>query len=214
MSDSCCPAVPPSTSPRYRRVLWIALVLNVSMFVVEIAGSHRSGSVSLLADAIDFFGDAANYGISLIVLSMALAWRARASVLKAASMAAFGIFVLGRAVWSLIADVTPQPVTMGLIALLALAVNVGVALMLYRHRAGDSNMRSVWICSRNDALGNIAVGLAALGVMGTQDGWPDLAVAGAMASLALTGAWSIGKQAQAELRAMPASSAGRGRGEA
>lgn len=200
MSDQCCHAVPPSVDPGYRRVLWIALVLNVSMFFVEMAGSHQSGSVSLLADAIDFFGDAFNYGISLIVLSMALAWRARASLLKAASMAAFGVFVLGRAVWSLVTDVTPEPVTMGLIAILALAVNVGVALMLYRHRAGDSNMRSVWICSRNDALGNIAVGLAALGVMGTQDGWPDLAVAAGMAALALTGARSVMKQARAELR--------------
>lgn len=200
MTDRCCPPAPASPAPGLRRILWIALVLNVAMFLVEVAGSHRSGSVSLLADAIDFFGDAANYGISLFVLSMALSWRARASLVKAASMAAFGVFVLGRAVWSLKSGVTPEPVTMGLIAILAVAVNVGVALMLYRHRTGDSNMRSVWICSRNDALGNIAVGLAALGVMGTQQGWPDLVVAAGMAALALTGAWSIGRQARAELR--------------
>lgn len=201
MPDRCCPSAPASPAPGYRRILWIALVLNVAMFLVEVAGSHRSGSVSLLADAIDFFGDAANYGISLFVLSMALAWRARASLVKAASMAAFGIFVLVRAVWSLMYGLTPEPLTMGLIAVVALVVNVGVALMLYRHRTGDSNMRSVWICSRNDALGNTAVGVAALGVVGTQQGWPDLVVAAGMAALALSGAWSIVKQARAELRA-------------
>ena len=115
-------------------------------------------------------------------------------------MAAFGVFVLGRAAWSLVSGITPEPVTMGLIAVVALNVNVGVALMLYRHRAGDSNMRSAWICSRNDALGNVAVGLAAVGVLGTQDGWPDLVVAACLATLALAGAWSIARQARGELR--------------
>lgn len=201
MTDRCCPPAPVSLAAGYRRILWIALGLNAGMFFVEVAGSRRSGSVSLLADAIDFFGDAANYGISLFVLSMALAWRARASLVKAFSMAAFGVFVLGRAVWSLLSGATPEPLTMGAIAVLALGVNVGVAWMLYRHRTGDSNMRSVWICSRNDALGNTAVGVAALGVLGTQHGWPDLVVAAGMASLALIGAWSIVKQARAELRA-------------
>lgn len=199
MSDACCSPPPPSVDPRYRRVLWIALVLNVAMFAVEIAGGLQSGSVSLLADAIDFFGDAANYGLSLFVLSMALAWRARASLLKAASMAAFGVFVLVRAAWSFAAGVTPEPLAMGLIALLALAVNVSVALMLYRYRTGDSNMRSVWLCSRNDALGNIAVALAALGVFGSGRAWPDLLVAAGMAALALSSAWNVMHHARAEL---------------
>jgi len=199
MSDACCAPPKPTADPRYRRILWIALVLNVAMFVVEIVGGLQTGSVSLLADAIDFFGDAANYGLSLFVLDMALASRARASLLKAASMAAFGVFVLGRAAWSFMAGITPEPVAMGLIALLALAVNVAVALMLYRYRTGDSNMRSVWICSRNDALGNIAVALAALGVFGSGQAWPDLLVAAGMAMLALTGAWSVMRHARAEL---------------
>jgi Co/Zn/Cd efflux system component len=199
MSDRCCPPPRPSVDPNYRRVLWIALILNVAMFVVEVAGGLQSGSVSLLADAIDFFGDAANYGLSLFVLAMALTWRARASLLKAASMAAFGVFVLGRAAWSWLAGVTPEPLAMGLIALLALAVNVAVALMLYRWRGGDSNMRSVWICSRNDALGNIAVALAALGVFGSGRAWPDLLVAAGMAALALSGAWSVMHHARSEL---------------
>lgn len=199
MPDSCCAAPPPSADPRYRRILWIALLLNVAMFGVEVAGGLRSGSVSLLADAIDFFGDAANYGVSLAVLSMALVWRARASLLKSASMAAFGVFVMARAAWGHATGVLPEPLTMGLIALLALAVNVGVALMLYRYRTGDSNMRSVWICSRNDAFGNIAVALAALGVFGAGRAWPDLLVAAGMAALALSGAWSVMRQARQEL---------------
>ena len=164
----------PSADPRYRRILWVALALNVAMFAIEVAGSVRSGSVSLLADAIDFLGDAANYGLSLAVLSLAIAWRARASLLKAASMAGFGVFVLGRALWTLAEGGVPEPLTMGAIAVLALAVNVFVALLLYRYRSGDSNMRSVWICSRNDALGNVAVAAAALGVLGTGRAWPDL----------------------------------------
>lgn len=199
MSDSCCSPPAPSADPRYRRILWIALILNVAMFGVEVVGGLQTGSVSLLADAIDFFGDAANYGLSLLVLDMALASRARASLLKAASMAAFGVFVMGRAIWSWTAGITPEPIAMGLIALLALAVNVSVALMLYRYRTGDSNMRSVWICSRNDALGNIAVALAALGVFGSGSAWPDLLVAAGMAALALSGAWSVMHHAREEL---------------
>lgn len=206
MSDHCCQPLQPSENRNYRSVLWVALVLNAAMFVVEIAGSQQSGSVSLLADAIDFFGDAANYGISLVVLSMASTWRARAALLKAASMAAFAVFVLGRAAVDLVSGLVPEPQTMGLIAILALAINLGVALMLYRHRSGDSNMRSVWICSRNDALGNIAVAIAALGVAGTREAWPDLIVAAGMATLALTGARSIIAQACAELRDPPVSS--------
>lgn len=207
MSDPCCSSPPPSADPAYRRILGLALLLNAAMFAVEIAAGLRSGSVSLLADAIDFFGDAANYGLSLVVLSMALTVRARASLLKAASMAGFGLFVLGRALWSALHGAPPQALTMGAVALLALAVNVGVAAMLYRYRSGDSNMRSVWLCSRNDAVGNIAVGLAALGVLGTGAAWPDLLVAVGMAALALGGAWSVMRQARGELRAHPAAPA-------
>ena len=199
MSADCCATPTAGVDPRYRKVLWIALILNVLMFSVEIAGSFRSGSVSLLADAIDFLGDAGNYGISLVVLGLAITWRARASLIKAASMAAFGTFVLVRAVWVFLQGSVPEPLTMGAIAMLALLVNVGVALMLYRYRAGDSNMRSVWICSRNDALGNIAVAAAALGVLGTGRSWPDLIVAVGMTALALSGAWSICRQALREL---------------
>jgi Co/Zn/Cd efflux system component len=181
-------------------VLWIALVINVAMFGVEVGAGWRSGSVSLLADAIDFFGDAVNYGLSLAVLALALHVRAKAAIFKAVCMAAFGVGVLGRAVWSWQAGAIPDASVMGAIAVLALVANGGVALLLYRHRQGDANMRSVWICSRNDAIGNVAVGLAALGVFGTGTAWPDLGVAALMAALALSGAASVLKQARLELR--------------
>ncbi len=185
--------------PRYRRILWIALVSNALMFLVEISAGYRSGSVSLLADAIDFGGDALNYAVSLAVLSAALRWRARAAILKAACMLGFGAFVLGRAVWGLWYGVAPDPATMGVVGTLALAVNLAVAWLLYAFREGDANMRSVWLCSRNDAIGNLAVMAAALGVFGTGSAWPDLLVAAAMAAMALNGGWAVAKQARAEL---------------
>jgi len=169
------------------------------MFVVELGASWTSGSVSLMADSIDFFGDAANYGISLAVLAMAASVRSKAALFKAATMGAFGVFVLGKAVYNLQAGITPEPITMGAVGLAALAVNAGVALMLYRFRTGDANMRSVWICSRNDAIGNVAVMLAAVGVFGTGSAWPDLVVAGVMGALALAGAWTVSRQARDEL---------------
>lgn len=208
MSDSCCShgcATPQATqSPRYRRVLWAALIINAAMFGIELAGGLRAGSVSLLADAVDFFGDAANYGISLLVLGMALTWRARAALFKGLTMGAFGVFVLGRAAWSAATGTVPEPVTMGAIGALALLANVSVAAMLYAWREGDANMHSVWLCSRNDAIGNLAVMAAALGVFGTGSGWPDLAVAAVMGLLALTAARSVIQQARAELRPVPA----------
>jgi Co/Zn/Cd efflux system component len=188
-------------SPRYRRVLWIALIVNAAMFALEIGAGWRSGSVALLADAIDFFGDAANYGVTLAVLSMGLVWRARAALLKGASMFLFGLFVAGKAVWALQSGTPPEALTMGVVGLLALLANVGVAALLYAFREGDANMRSVWLCSRNDAIGNVAVMAAALGVFGTASAWPDLAVAAVMAALAVTAGWSVWRQAWGELRA-------------
>ena len=199
MSASCCSPRAPSADPRFRRALWIALTINALMFVVEVAASWSSGSVSLLADAVDFFGDAANYGLSLAVLSMALHVRSKAAIVKAACMAAFGVFVLGRAAWAMQAGTAPEPIMMGAVAGVALAANLGVALLLYRYRSGDSNMRSVWICSRNDAIGNVAVGLAALGVFGSGSAWPDLLVAALMAMLAIGGSATVLRQARLEL---------------
>ena len=202
MSSRCCDSgcSTPVVSPGFRKALWIALAINLAMFIVEIVSGLRSGSVSLLADAIDFAGDAANYAITLVVLSMGLVWRSRAAMVKGLSMLAFGAFVLGRAGWSIYADVVPEPLTMGVIGALALVANVIVALMLYSFREGDSNMRSVWLCSRNDAIGNIAVMIAAAGVFGTGSAWPDLIVALIMAGLAISAGYSVVRQARQELR--------------
>jgi len=202
MSAHChdgCHSTPASANPRYRRILWFALIVNAAMFAVELGAGMRSGSASLLADAIDFLGDAANYGVSLWVLAMALTWRARAALLKGASMLAFGLFVIGRVAWGAWQGTPPEPFTMGGIGFLALAANLTVAALLYAWREGDANMRGVWLCTRNDALGNIAVMAAAVGVLGTGTAWPDLAVAAIMAGLAISGGWSVLSQARAEL---------------
>ena len=207
MSASCCShgCAPPAAaqSRRYRRVLWIALVVNAAMFGVELVGGVHADSVSLLADAIDFFGDAANYAVSLLVLGMTVTRRARAAMLKGGTMGIYGVLVLGKAAWSAAAGTVPEPLTMGAVGALALAANVSVAVMLYAWRDGDANMRSVWLCSRNDAIGNLAVMAAALGVFGTGTGWPDLAVAALMGVLGLAAARSVIVQARHELRPAP-----------
>lgn len=185
----------------YRRVLWAVLTINAVMFVVEIGGGLMSGSVSLLADALDFFGDAANYAISLIVVGMALSYRARAALIKGATMALFGVWVLGVTLWHILHGTLPGAMTMGGIGMTALIANALSFWLLWRHRDGDANMRSAWICTRNDVLGNLAVLLAALGVFSTGTGWPDIAVAIIIAALALQGATIIIRQAIAELRA-------------
>lgn len=185
---------------RYHWVLWAALAINAMMFGTELIAGLAAGSASLQADALDFLSDAANYGISLSVAGLALAWRARAALVKGISMGLLGLWVAGSTFHHALIGTLPQAEVMGAIGILALIANGGVALMLYRYRQGNSNMRSVWICSRNDAIGNVAVLLAALGVFGTGSGWPDIIVAGIMASLALWGAVQIMRQAVNELR--------------
>lgn len=206
MACSChtrCPTDMPTNDqpidPRWRRALWIALVVNAAMFVVELVAGWQAHSVSLLADAVDFAGDAANYALSLAVLSMALVWRSRAAWIKGATMLGYGLFVLARAGWVVHAGGLPEPLVMGTVGFVALLANAGVAALLYAFRSGDANMRSVWLCSRNDALSNLAVILAALGVFGTGSAWPDLAVATVMAGLAITAGRSILQQARGEL---------------
>ena len=189
-----------SASPAYRRILWIALAVNLAMFGVEIGAGLAAQSASLLADSLDFLGDAANYGISLFVLGMALKWRARASLVKAASMGAFGLWVAVTTVQHAMAGTVPVAPVMGAIGALAFAANLGVAALLYRWREGDSNMRSVWICTRNDAIGNLAVVAAAAGVFGSGTGWPDYLVAAIMSGLALWGAVQVLLHARVELR--------------
>jgi Co/Zn/Cd efflux system component len=199
--DECCKTLngEHGWDCRYLQILWIILLVNAGMFVVEIASGIYSGSQSLLADALDFFGDAANYGISLYVLNRSVNWRAKASIIKGSTMGLFGLWILGSTVYKALTTGAPQAEVMGLIGLLALIANVFSAMLLYKYRMGDSNRESVWICSRNDAIGNIAVVLAAGGVFITGTKWPDLLVAIVIAGLALNGAWKIITKAKYEL---------------
>ena len=204
MSDNCCAdatgAGDALNDKRWRRILWIALILNAAMFFIEMGAGVQADSRALQADALDFFGDAANYAISLGVAGMALAWRSRAAMFKGITILLFGLFVMGSALWAFANGTAPVAETMGIVGALALLVNVGVALMLYRYRTGDANMRSVWLCSRNDAISNVAVIAAALGVAGTGSAWPDLGVAAIMAGLAITSGIQIIWQARDELK--------------
>lgn len=184
----------------FRRALWIALALNGGMFAVELAASLLGRSMSLQADALDFFGDSWSYGISLAVLGMGLRARAIAALLKGATMGLFGLWVIGSTVHHGLAGTVPEAQLMGPVALMALAANVTATLLLLRYRAGDANMRSIWLCSRNDALANIAVLAAAGGVAATAAGWPDILVAAAIAGLNLSAAASVLRQARHELR--------------
>ena len=195
----CEPPVHPAADPQYRRVLWIALILNALMFGVELVASFSAQSVSLLADAVDFLGDAGNYAVALFVLGLAPVWRSRTALWKGWLMLGYGVFVLAKSGWQWSAGVVPEPYIMGAVSVLALAVNVGVAALLYAHRTGDAQARSVWLCSRNDALGNLAVMAAAFGVWLSARGWPDVMVALVLAGLALSSGASVIRQARREL---------------
>lgn len=202
MSNCCsggCTPLPPPQDRRFRRVLWVALAANAAMFVVEAGASWSAQSTALLADAIDFLGDAANYGVSLMALAAGLAWRSRVALAKGWTMALYGVAVLFVAAWNVWRGVTPEPATMAIVGLLALAVNAAVAALLYAFRDGDANMKSVWLCSRNDAIGNVAVMLAAAGVFGTGTLWPDVAVAVVLGALGLSAGRSVIVQARGEL---------------
>ena len=205
MADCCCTPPPlnlgsPKQDAVYKRVLWTVLAINAVMFVVEVGAGLAAGSASLQADALDFLGDAANYGISLFVVGMALRYRASAALAKGASMGLFGLWVMGTVVWHALHGTLPSAVTMGVVGFAALAANIASFGLLWAYRHGDSNMRSAWICTRNDALSNFAVLLAALGVFGTGAGWPDLIVAAIMAALALQGSAIVIRQALGEIR--------------
>lgn len=189
-------------SPAFRRAVWVVLVLNASMFVVEVLAGQLAGSMALQADALDFAGDTATYGVSLLALGFTAAGRARVALVKGASLAAMGAYVLAASLWRTFVEGAPDAVTMGWVGALALAVNVTAALLLMRFRDGDANVRSVWLCSRNDAIGNVAV-LGAAGVVYlTQTRWADLAVASLMALLFVNTAWQVTRQARGELRVL------------
>jgi Co/Zn/Cd efflux system component len=209
--DDCCAPPPLNLGPKcseaekkqadtYRRVLWAVLTINGAMFAVEIAAGLAAGSASLQADALDFLGDAGNYAISLLVVGMALRFRASAALAKGLTMAAFGLWVVVMVIWHISQGTLPSAFTMGTVGIAALVANAVSFGLLWTYRHGDSNMLSAWICTRNDVVGNLAVLLAALGVFGTGTGWPDIIVATTMAGLALQGAGLVIRQAFGELR--------------
>jgi cation diffusion facilitator family transporter len=186
---------------RQGSILRIVLVLNAVMFAVEMAAGLLAGSVSLLADSLDMLGDALVYALSLWAVGRGLAWKARAAVAKAGAMGGFGLFVAGELAYKLLVPQPPGYEAMGAVGLLALAVNTLCFGLLWRHRADDINMRSVWLCSRNDLIANAAVLLAALAVWRTGSPWPDLVVGAAICALFLRSSWQVLGQARRELRA-------------
>lgn len=186
-------------SSAYRRALWAVIAINGIMFLIEFLAGTLAGSQALKADALDFLGDTATYGISLFVIGMPLLWRARAALFKGLSLGAMGLWVLSSTVYHVLVLGVPKADVMGAIGLLALLANLASVLLLLRYREGDANVRSVWLCSRNDAIGNLAVILAASGVWVTDTAWPDLIVAGIMASLFLWSSAQITRQAVDEL---------------
>lgn len=186
--------------PRYRRALWLVIALNAAMFAVEMGAGVLAGSQALQADALDFLGDTLTYGMSLAVIGMSLQVRATAALIKGITLGLMGVWVLGSTLWHALVLGLPRAEIMGLIGILALATNVTSVLLLMRYKDGDANVRSVWLCSRNDAIGNVAVVVAAFGVWGTATGWPDIIVAAVLAALFLQSATKILRQALAEWR--------------
>ena len=201
MSGSCCGNVNfEGVSPDYKRRLWLVIFINAAMFAVETTAGHLAASQALQADALDFLGDAVTYGISLAVIGASLQVRSTAALAKGISLAAMGLWVFGATFYRVFVEGIPDAGIMGWIGFLALAANVASVMVLARYRDGDANVRSVWLCSRNDAIGNVAVMVAAGAVWATQTPWPDLAVAAFMAVLFLNSARQIIQQALRELR--------------
>lgn len=196
---------PQKPNSKFRTALWIALFINLAMFFVELIGGAYAHSSALWADSLDFFGDAVNYAVSLAVLGASLYWRATVALFKGAIMAIFGLVVIAKTIYAYIQGIPPEAITMGVIGVLALIANVISAVVLYAFREGDSNMQSVWLCSRNDAIGNVAVIFAAIGVFGTGSMLPDLIVAVIMAALGLTGGYQVIKKANQERKQNTAS---------
>jgi len=197
--DHCNESGQSGVSAEYRKVLWICLIANAVMFVVQMIASYAAHSVSLLANSADFLSDAANYGISLYVLDQSLRQRAKASMFKGISLGLVGLWVAFETLHHALQPELPKPLIMAAISVIALAVNIGCAVLLYKYRGGDSNRESVWICSRNDAIGNIAVMIAAAGVFASSTIWPDIIVAAILGWLAVSGSWRIVRLSKKEL---------------
>jgi Co/Zn/Cd efflux system component/copper chaperone CopZ len=188
------------TTPAYRRALWIVVLLNVGMGLAEIVAGFVGQSQALKADALDFLGDGTITLLGLIAIGWPIVWRARAAFLQGLFLGVLGIGVLAATAYRVVVLNEPEAEIMGLFGIMATLVNIAAALVLIPHRAGDANVRAVWLFSRNDAIGNVAVVIAAGLVAWTGTPWPDLAVAAVIAGLFLQSSWSILKDARAELR--------------
>jgi len=216
MSDSCSPSECgchgnprfDGMDPRYKAVLWSVIALNTAMFVVEMTAGRVAGSQALQADALDFLGDTLTYGISLAVIGASLKTRSTAALFKGISLTLMGLWVFGSTAYQVVILDVPRAEIIGGIGFMALAANVASVLLLMRYKDGDANVRSVWLCSRNDAIGNVAVMLAALGVWGSATAWPDLLVAAIMAGLFLYASLQIIGRSRAEFRSVGIANAG------
>jgi len=202
MTDNCCQSQPKfeDVPLGFKRILWAVIFINGIMFFVEIIGGSLIKSQALQADALDFLGDTLTYGLSLYVLGMSARIRTTAALIKGLSLVVMGLWVFGSTLYHVVALELPEAQAMGAIGFVALSANVVSVLLLLRYRNGDANVRSVWLCSRNDAIGNVAVILAASGVWATKTGWPDLIVAAIMAGLFLWSATQIIRQALLEYK--------------
>jgi len=201
MSAGCCGhnATFEGLSADYKRRLWLVIVINAAMFFVEMGAGALAGSQALQADALDFLADSATYGISLAVIGASVPVRAWAAFAKGISLTLMGLWVFGSTAYHVLVLGLPRAEIMGVVGFLALAANVASVLLLMRYKDGDANVRSVWLCSRNDAIGNVAVMIAALGVWGTVTKWPDLIVAAIMAALFLWSSMQILRQSWREI---------------
>jgi len=186
-------------SKAYVKILWVVIAINFAMFLIEMVASDISASMALSADALDFLGDSLTYAITLIAIGHSLRWRASAAMFKGITLALLGMWVLGSTLYRVFVLGVPNELIMGSIALMAFTANVVSALLLLKYKDGDANVRSVWLCSRNDAIGNLGVFVAAVVVSFTQSKWPDLVVAFLMSGLFLHSATLIIKQAKKEL---------------
>jgi Co/Zn/Cd efflux system component len=184
--------------PRYRRILWTVIAINGAMFLTEMIAGHLARSQALQADALDFMADTMTYGLSLAVIGASIKTRATAALLKGSSLSLMAAWVLGSTIYQTLVLGVPRAELMGGIGMLALVANLSSVLLLMRYKDGDANVRSVWLCSRNDAVGNVVMMFAAVAVWGTGTAWPDLAVAALMAAIFLTSSVQILSQAWAE----------------
>jgi Co/Zn/Cd efflux system component len=216
MGINCCTDEPAfeGLSADYKRRLWAVILINATMFVVEMVAGAVAGSQALQADALDFLGDTLTYGISVAVIGAALPVRAWAAFAKGASLTLMGLWVFGATAYHVLVLGVPRAEVMGMVGFLALAANLGSVLILLRYKDGDANVRSVWLCSRNDAIGNVAVMVAAVGVWGTATRWPDLIVAGLMAALFVYSSVRILQQSVREIRTGQVSRSGHAEGHA